>query len=144
MAKDDPYAQMLRGSLLPTLTVGAIATVGAAFVGAQEAWSASLGALLVVIFFSLSLLVMRRTANLEPTTVMAVVLATYTAKILALGAMMILLRDASWLSGTALALTVIACTLVWLALEMRAFTRLRVLVTDVPRHDPPLADGRPL
>ena len=142
MAKDDPFAQMLRGSLLPTLAVGALAVTGAAIAGAREAWSAGLGAVLVVVFFSLSLLVMRRTANLEPTAVMAVVLATYTAKILALGAVMILLRDAAWLSGPALALTVIACTLVWLALEMRAFTRLRVLVTDVPAHDPPLTDGR--
>lgn len=136
MAQDDrtdpapsaSFNAMLRGSVIPTVVVAVIAVVGCAFIGAREAWSAALGAALVVVFFSLSLLVMRRTAHLAPTTVMAVVLATYTAKILALGVAMVLLRDASWLSGTALGLTVVACTIVWLGFEMRAFTRLRVLV----------------
>jgi ATP synthase protein I len=102
--------------------------------GAEPATSAALGAALVVVFFSLSLLVMRQTAHLQPTAVMAVVLATYTGKILALGIVMIVLRDAAWLSGQALALSIIVCTVVWLAFEMRAFTRMRVLVA-------PQADG---
>ena len=87
---------------------------------------------MVIVFFSLSLLVMQRTAGGQPTAVMTVVLATYTLKIVALGVAMVLLRDASWLSGQALALSVIACTIVWLAFEMRAFTRLRVLVAPSP------------
>lgn len=123
-----PFDAMLRGALLPTLAVGAVVVVVAAFAGARPAWSAALGVGVVVLFFSLSLLVMRRTAHLEPTTVMAVVLASYTVKIVALGLVMVLLRDAAWLSGTALALSIIVCTVVWLGLEMRAFTRLRVLV----------------
>ena len=123
-----PFDAMLRGSVLPTVVVAAVAVAVCAFIGAREAWSAALGATLVVVFFSLSLLVMRRTAHLAPTTVMAVVLTTYTAKILALGVAMVLLRDAAWLSGTALGLTVVTCTIVWLGFEMRAFTRLRVLV----------------
>lgn len=129
---DDTAAQfrrMLRGSLAPTLVVGALAVGAAAIAGAQQAGSATLGVLLVVVFFSLSLVVMQRTAHLEPTTVMAVVLASYTVKIVALGVVMIALRDAVWVSGPALALSIIVCTLVWLAFEMRAFTRLRVLVT---------------
>jgi len=95
---------------------------------ATAAWSAALGAAVVVVFFSLSLLVMRQTAQLQPIAVMAVVLACYTGKILALGIVMIVLRDATWLSGQALALSIIACTVVWLAFEMRAFTKLRILV----------------
>jgi hypothetical protein len=42
---------------------------------------------------------------------------------------MVLLRDAAWLSGQALALTINVCTVVWLAFEMRAFTRMRVFVS---------------
>jgi len=123
-----PFDAMLRGSVLPTVAVAVLAVAVFAFVGAREAGSAALGASLVIGFFSLSLLVMRRSAHLAPTTVMAVVLATYTVKIVALGVAMVLLRDASWLSGTALGLTVVGCTIVWLGFEMRAFTRLRVLV----------------
>jgi FtsH-binding integral membrane protein len=129
------FAAMLRGSLLPTLVVGVIAVVVAAVLGdTRAAVSAALGAGLVVVFFSLSLLVMRQTAHLQPTAVMAVVLATYTGKILALGLAMVLLRDASWLSGQALALSIIVCTVVWLAFEMRAFTRLRILVAPEAEH----------
>jgi hypothetical protein len=127
---------MLRTSALPTVAVSLVAVVVAAIAGgARPAWSAALGAGMVIVFFSLSLLVMQRTASWQPTAVMSTVLATYTAKIVALGLAMVLLRDASWLSGRALALTVIVCTVVWLAFEMRAFTRMRILVTS-PAHSP--------
>ncbi|HET8616470.1 MAG TPA: hypothetical protein VFL94_13170 [Actinomycetales bacterium] len=126
----EQFSAMLRGSAVPTIAA-AVACVVLAVVmaGGKGAWSAALGAALVVVFFSLSLLVMKRTAAWDPTAVMGVVLGTYTAKIIALGVAMVLLRDATWLSGQALALTVIVCTVVWLAFEMRAFTRLRVLVS---------------
>jgi hypothetical protein len=127
------FATMLRASAVPTVAVALVAVATAALVGgAMQAWSAGLGAALVILFFSLSLLVMQRTAGWQPTAVMSVVLATYTLKIVALGLAMVLLRDATWLSGQALALTVIVCTLVWLAFEMRAFTRLRVFVSSSP------------
>ena len=123
------FSAMLRTALLPTLVTGLLAVVlGGILGGSKGAWSAALGAALVVVFFSLSLLVMRQTAHLQPIAVMSVVLATYTGKILALGVVMVVLRDASWLSGQALALSIIACTVVWIAFEMRAFTRLRILV----------------
>ncbi|GAA4345851.1 hypothetical protein [Angustibacter luteus] len=123
------FAAMLRTALVPTLVTGVGAVVLAGILGGSKAaWSAALGAALVVVFFSLSLLVMRQTAHLQPVAVMSVVLATYTGKILALGVVMIVLRDASWLDGQALALAIIACTVVWIAFEMRAFTRLRILV----------------
>jgi FtsH-binding integral membrane protein len=134
------FAAMLRTALLPTLVTGAGAVVVAALLGGSKAaWSAALGAAVVVVVFSLSLLVMRQTAHLQPIAVMSVVLATYTAKILALGIVMVVLRDASWLSGQALALSIIACTVVWIAFEMRAFTKLRILVA--PGAEVPVADG---
>jgi ATP synthase protein I len=123
------FSAMLRGSLIPTVAVGVVVIVLSAVLGqARDTTSAALGAGVVVLFFSLSLLVMRQTAHLQPVAVMAVVLATYTVKILALGVVMIVLRDASWLSGQVLAIAIIVCTVVWLAFEMRAFTRLRILV----------------
>lgn len=134
------FGAMLRGSAVSTLGVAALCVVVAALLGgAKGAWSSALGAGLVMVFFSLSLLVMQRTASWQPTAVMSTVLATYTAKIIALGLAMVLLRDASWLSGQALALTVIVCTVVWLAFEMRAFIRLRVFVSS---STPPPSRGR--
>jgi hypothetical protein len=140
MGTAEQFSAMLRGSALPTAAVAVVCVVVAAVLaGGQGAWSAGLGAALVLVFFSLSLLVMKRTASWEPTAVMAVVLGTYTAKIIALGVAMVLLRNASWLSGQALALSIIVCTIVWLAFEMRAFTRMRVLVA--PGASSGAADG---
>lgn len=122
------FSAMLRGAALPTLAAGALGTLAGLLVDARSGWSAAVGALLVVGFFSISLLVMRQTAEREPAVVMGVVLLAYTGKLLALTIALFLLRDVSWLSTQALGLATICCTVVWLAFEVRAFSRLRILV----------------
>lgn len=132
--QSDAFAQLLRGSLWPTV-VAAVVCIGVGLVSSPlAAGSAALGAALVVGFFSLTLLVMRRTADLPPTTVMAVVMATYTAKVLFLGAVMFAVRDATWVSGYAVGVTITVCALVWLFFELRAYKRLRIFVYD-PQGD---------
>lgn len=128
--QSDAFAELLRGSVWPTL-VAAAACVAVGLVSSPKAaWSAALGAALVVGFFSLTLLAMKRTADLPPTTVMLVVLATYTAKVLVLGVVMFLLRDVTWVSGYAVGVTITVCALVWLFFEMRAYRRLRIFAYD--------------
>ncbi len=133
----EQFAAMLRGALLPTLAVGLVASLIGLLVSPRTAWSAAMGAGLVALFFSVSLLVMRQTAHLQPFVVMSVVLASFTGKLLGLTVALFLLQDVSWLSGQALGLTTIVCTVVWLALEMRAFSRLRILVAGSPVEDGP-------
>ncbi len=135
----EQFAALLSGSVWPTVVMAVVATVVGALVDVQAAWSAALGGVLVLVFFSLSLVVMRQTAHLEPTLVMAVVLAAYTAKILALALALLLLHDASWVDSRALGLAVVVCTIVWLGFEMRAFTRLRTLVA--PGIEDGIEDG---
>ena len=126
----DSFAELLRGSLWPTL-VAAIVCIAVGLVSSPTAaWSAALGAGLVVGFFSLTLLVMRRTADLPPTTVMLVVMVTYTVKVLVLGLVMFAVRDVSWLSGYAVGVTITVCALVWLFFELRAYKRLRIFTYD--------------
>lgn len=128
--QSDAFAEMLRGSVWPTL-VAAVVCISVGLVsGPMAAWSAALGAALVIGFFSLTLLVMKRTANLPPTTVMLVVMATYTVKVLALGIVMFAVRDVSWLSGYAVGVTITVCALVWLFFELRAYKRLRIFAYD--------------
>lgn len=126
---DDPYAAMLRGALVPTLVV-AVACIVVAVVraGAEGLAGSLLAAVVVVASFSSSLLVMRRTARSNPQSVMAAALLTYTTKVGLLGLLLILLFDAEWLSGMAFALTAMACAAVWLAFEVRAYSRMRTLV----------------
>jgi hypothetical protein len=128
--QSDAFAEMLRGSLWPTL-VAAVVCIAVGLVSSPvAAWSAALGAALVVGFFSVTLLVMKRTADLPPTTVMLVVMVTYTVKVLVLGIVMFVVRDVSWLSGYAVGVTITVCALVWLFFELRAYKRLRIFTYD--------------
>ena len=128
--ESDAFAEMLRGSLWPTLVAAAVCIAVALFSSSMAAWSAALGAALVVGFFSVTLLVMKRTADLPPTTVMLVVMVTYTVKVLVLGLVMFAVRDVSWLSGYAVGVTITVCALVWLFFELRAYKRLRIFTYD--------------
>jgi hypothetical protein len=128
--QSDAFAELLRGSLRPTLVATAACILVGLVSSPTAAWSAALGAGLVVGFFSLTLLVMKRTANLPPTTVMLVVLVTYTVKVLVLGAVMFAVRDVPWLSGYATGVTITVCALVWLFFELRAYKRLRIFAYD--------------
>lgn len=130
---DDPYAAMLRGPLVPTLVVGAVAA-GAAYLlqGTAGLLGALLAAVVVILFFSASLLVMSRTARTAPQNVMAIALVMYITKVGLLGLLLVLLMDAPWLSGDAFALTALACAAVWLPLEIVAYSRARTLIYDEP------------
>jgi hypothetical protein len=128
--QSDAFAEMLRGSLWPTLVAAAVCIAVGLVSSPRAAWSAALGAALVVGFFSVTLLVMKRTADLPPTTVMLVVMVTYTVKVLVLGLVMFAVRDVSWLSGYAVGVTITVCALVWLFFELRAYKRLRIFTYD--------------
>ena len=129
-SQSDAFAQLLRGSLLPTAVAGLVCVVVGLFSSPKAAWSAALGAAIVIFFFSLTLLVMKRTADLPPTTTMMIVMATYTFKVLVLGVVMFALRDVTWASGFAIGLSITVCAVVWLFFEMRAYKRLRIFAYD--------------
>jgi ATP synthase protein I len=129
-SQSDAFAQLLRGSLLPTVAAALVCVVVGLVSSPKAAWSAAFGAALVIFFFSLTLLVMKRTADLPPTTVMMVVMATYTFKVIVLGVAMFALRDVSWVSGYAVGVAITVCALVWLFFEMRAYRRLRIFAYD--------------
>lgn len=128
-AADDPYAAMLRGAAVPTAAVALVALVVAGTLrGGPGVVGAALAALVVLLFFSASLLVMRAVARSAPASVLAAALLTYVTKVGLLGLFLLLVGDATWLSGDAFALTTVACAVVWLGSEVRSFSRLRVLV----------------
>ncbi len=135
-SQGDAFGQLLRGSVLPTLVAAAVCSALGLVSSPKAGFSAAFGSVLVIGFFSLTLLVMKRTADLPPTTVMMLVLATYTGKVLVLGLVMFLLRDVTWVSGYAVGLTITVCTLVWLLFEMRAYKRLRIFAFTPEAGDP--------
>lgn len=122
----DPFAELLRGSVWPTLVVGVVCVVVGVISSPKAGWSAAIGTALVIGFFGASLLVMKATHHMEPTAVMMVVMASYTAKIVLLGVAMFVLGTASWVSGFAVGVTITATALVWMFFELRAYRRLRI------------------
>lgn len=137
-APSDAFGELLRGSLIPTAVAAALCVAGALVSSPMAAGSALFGAALVILFFGAGLFVMKFTAHLAPTTVMALVMLSYTVKVLLLGLALLLVRDASWLSGYAVGVSITVCTLVWLFFEMRSYRRLRIFV-----HDPQPTDDVP-
>jgi hypothetical protein len=129
-SQSDAFAQLLRGCVLPTLAAAVVVIVAAFFSSPKAAWSAAFGAALVIVFFGLTLLVMKRTADLAPATTMVVVMITYTLKVVVLGVVMFLLRDATWVSGYAVGVSITVTAIVWLFFEMRAYKHLRIFVYD--------------
>lgn len=140
---DDPYRVMLRGSAGPALVVGAAAVVVAAVAaGTGGAWGALLAVVVVVAFFAASLLVMGATARRrpDPQMVLAMALVTYVTKVGVLGLFLVLMQDATWVDSLAFSATALAVAVVWLGAELRAYSRLRLLVAD---PDPDRGDASP-
>lgn len=129
-SQSDSFSQLLKGSVPPTLAAGIACAIVGLFSSPQAAWSAAFGAALVLFFFSLTLLVVKLAGDLPQTTVMLIVMATYTFKVLVLGVVIFLLRDVTWVSGYAVGLAIIVTALVWIFFEMRSYRRLRIFIYD--------------
>jgi ATP synthase protein I len=130
----DPFAVMLRGAFLPTVAVGPVAVVVAAFVGGgKAALGAALGFVIALAFFALGLVVMRKLGSAaDPLRFLASALAVFMGQMIFLLVVIIALQNATWLDGTAFGVTVLAVALVWQVFQVIAFVRSRRLVFDAP------------
>ncbi len=120
---------MLRSTLVPTVVAGVLAVVGWAIAaGGKGAVGAALGALVVVLFFGITVSVVSRAKSAA--AMMNAALLTYLVMIFVLLGLIALLKGATTFDTRAFGLTVVACTLVWTAFAVRAFARLRILYAD--------------
>lgn len=128
------------GVLLPAAISSAIsAGICAAVAGSEGLYGALVGAALVAAFFLSSLLVLGPTKSISPTATMIIALLLYGAKVVALVVFMVFLFQPSGigekLDRESLAGTVVALTLVWTVLEIRAATKSRQLLYDLSDDD---------
>ncbi|NHC13390.1 hypothetical protein [Motilibacter deserti] len=124
-------AEQFRGAALPAAVVTAAAVLIAGLAaGGQGAASALAAGAVVTAFFGVGHLVSSRVADVAPTAVMAVALATYAVKVLVLGVLLVLVGGSSAVDGTAFGVTVFAVTTTWLAARVRVFARLRLFYVD--------------
>jgi ATP synthase protein I len=124
---------MLRGGAIPAAVVGVLALVVFALLdGALGAAGSLLATVVVMASFASSVMLLRRTKGLDPRVVFLAAMVGYTTKVALLGLVLVLFRDAAWLSPMAFAVTAIAVSLVWTIGEVVAFTRVRTLIYDLP------------
>lgn len=132
---------MLQGALPPTLAVsGAGVLISWLVAGPTGMWGALLGAGLVVVSFSLSLVALGATRRLDPALTLLIALALYAAKVVALAVGLIAVAQAGLIGDpfhrTALAGAVIACTVTWTTFEIVASVKHREPLYDLGKSAP--------
>ena len=127
---DDPTISMWHGAIIPASAVAIITTIGAALVRHRAGlWGALIASATVVIFLGIHLLISAISKNLDPIAVMGLAMFSYFAKILVMGALLLIVSKATapqTVDRTSFAVAALAITAAWLAGEIRAFLKLRI------------------
>lgn len=126
----DRVTPLLRGALVPTLVVAAIALVVATIVdGLHGLWGAALGAAVVILFSGLGLLALRLVRDQDPYVLLLTALGSYTIRVILFAVTTGVIANLDGIdavmSRTIMGLTAVACVIVWITGELRAFVKLR-------------------
>lgn len=123
--------RVLKSAAIPTLAVGVVAVVVALLLsGAKGALGAAIGTALVGVFFSISVVAVSYAARVSPQIMAIVAMVSYLIKVIAIMAMLATFRDTTAWNTRAFAWSVVVCTLVWTAFEVRAFMKTKMLYVD--------------
>jgi len=121
--------QLWRGAVLPASLVAGLSSTVMAFVNGQSGlFGALLASMTVIIFFSVHLLVARVSRDLDPMATMALAMFSYFAKVIFMGAFLLLVTrysDRSTIDRGSFAICAILITMAWLFGEIRSFLKLR-------------------
>jgi len=122
--------KMWRGALIPALFVAAVCVAGSiALRKGPGAWGSLLASLTVVLFFSVHLGISAISKNLDPIATMALAMFSYFAKVMVMGAFLLVVTkftSPTTVNRAAFAVTALAITAAWLAGEIRAFLKLKL------------------
>ncbi|MEV6153882.1 hypothetical protein AB0L53_26400 [Nonomuraea sp. NPDC052129] len=123
--------RVLKSAAIPTLAVGVVAVVVALLLaGAKGALGAAIGTALVGVFFSISVVAVSYAARVSPQIMAIVAMVSYLIKVIAIMAMLAAFGDTTAWNNKAFAWSVVVCTLVWTAFEVRAFMKTKMLYVD--------------
>ncbi|WP_103504543.1 MULTISPECIES: hypothetical protein [Streptomyces] len=108
-------ARILRGAAILTAVAGAIALVaGAVLRGSEGAVSVGLGVLVGGLFFASGQFALAKVVHRRPDLLMGAAVAVYISKVLVLLALLVILRDASFMDGRLFALGVLVTSVAWI------------------------------
>lgn len=128
---------MLKGALLPTVIVGVICiAIFSVVKGLHGFYGALVGQVVVVIFFLVHLLISRLSRNLEPMATMALAMFSYFAKVMVMGAFLLILTkftSREVIDRTAFGLTALILTAAWLGGEIKSYLSLKIHLPLPPK-----------
>ncbi|MBB6351135.1 hypothetical protein ACWGH8_04225 [Nonomuraea muscovyensis] len=123
--------RVLKSAALPTLAVGAVAVVVALGVaGGKGALGAAIGVLLVGAFFSVSVVAVSYAAKVSPQVMAMAAMGSYLVKVIVIMVMLATFGDTTAWNPKAFAWSVVLCTIIWTAFEVRAFVKTKMLYVD--------------
>jgi ATP synthase protein I len=114
------------------IVVAIVCVVAAIAAGGAAVLSAVFGAVVVVAFFALSLLVGHYVGRRNPSGAIGVFLVTYLVKVVGFAVVLYFIGTPNWLDGTWFFVAAVAAVLVWQATEVFVFARLRLQLFDDP------------
>lgn len=131
---------LVRKSLLPAFIVAIICmAVAGATVGEKGVVGAAVGAVIVLLFFASSPLVLGPVTKVSPHLSLLVAMIFFFTKVVALVAIMVVLLDpegvGNHLDKAALGGTIIVSTLTWTVFQVRAATKSRQPLYDLDSDD---------
>jgi len=130
-------AQLVRAAAPPVAAfTAACAAVAAVVAGGDAAAGAVLGGALVVTFFVTGHLISGLARRASGPNVMAIAMGSYTVKIVLLGVFLVIFADTALFNRQAFGFTALGATILWLALQVRAFGRLQILYTEPEEQRP--------
>ncbi|MER7502284.1 hypothetical protein AB0L05_09725 [Nonomuraea pusilla] len=134
--------RVLKSAALPTLGVGVVALLVAFLLaGGKGAIGAAVGALLVGVFFSISVVVVSYAARVSPQMMAMAAMGSYLVKVVVIMLMLATFGDTTAWNPKAFAWTVVVCTIVWTAFEVRAFMKTKMLYVDPDARVPGKSDS---
>ncbi|MEV0379090.1 hypothetical protein [Nonomuraea sp. NPDC050643] len=134
--------RVLRSAAIPTFAVGVVAVVVALLAaGGKGALGAAIGTLLVGFFFSVSVVAVSYAARVSPQMMAIAAMVSYLVKVIAIMIVLSVFGDTTAWNPKAFAWTVVVCTLVWTAFEVRAFIKTKMLYVDPEAKVPGKGDS---
>ena len=118
-----------RGALLPAVVTAAVAILAGVLIrGTSGLWGALLASATVILYFSVHLLISRISKDLDPMATMALAMFSYFAKVILMGALLLVVTKTTspeTVDRPTFAIAALSITAAWLAGEIRAFVKLR-------------------
>lgn len=130
--------ELLRGALIPTLIVGAVALLGSAiYEGVPGFIGALLAQAIVLIFFAAHLVVARITRDADPMTTMALAMASYFVKLFIFGGFLLAVTQfvpVENCNRTTFGISAIVATFAWLGGEIATYLKLKTHLQLPPQN----------